>query len=153
MFPVHLPRGHNTLTKKKFIEVGGFFMGLFKESKWKWKFKAINPVDYELILSFNADDGLFMKIYDKTVIRMARAHSKKVSGDPAVIEAFDVDVKFYPLLKNYVGKPFNITRQEITAQHGFNLLKYDVVRATFTREGDVWLIKVVLQGIYTRKAS
>lgn len=126
-------------------------MGLFKKDTWKWKLRLLNPSDFELDLIFTAKNSLFMKIYNLTVVRMKRAHDVHIKGRPEIIEAFEIDPRFFGLLRNYVKKPFSISRVDVEKAEKVLLIKYDVVRSNFQKVGEDWFINVTLAGVYADK--
>lgn len=116
----------------------------FKKRGWDWDFKVWSPIDYQLDLVFSAEDRSFIKIFQECCKRLK---DKEVCGDPSLINRFDVDSRFFNLMKTYLKKPFFIAAGDVRSKYGFHLLDFYVVRAWFERVdvGD-WRIHIELKG-------
>ena len=138
------------LSKKEKKEVKAAKNALgFKKQRWDWDFKIWSPVEYELNMVFCADDKLFLSIFKKAMARMERKGVIN-DGNPENIDRFDLDERFYNLVKTYLKKPFNITAKDVLKEHGFQFLDYHVVKGVFEREASRnWLIRLTLKGTYT----
>lgn len=122
-----------------------------KIHNWDFHLKIWTPVEYELKIIFNAEDKLFLTIFQKAKERLEKK-DVDYKGDPALIDRFDLDERFFNLIKTYLKKPFNITAEDILRDNGFMLLDYHVVNGWFERdENKDWLIHLVLKGTYTDK--
>lgn len=125
---------------------------MFNKQRWSWNFKLWSPTDYELNLVFNAEDRLFLSIYQAAKDKLEGKRGSTVGGDVGYIERFDIDERFYKLLKTYLKKPFNITSKDVLKEHGFKFVDYYVVKAWFERDKNKdWLIYLRLKGTYVKK--
>lgn len=120
-----------------------------KKKVWDWSFKILTPVDYELCMVFHAENKLFLNIFQKA---KSKLESKNINGDPELIDKFDLDAKFFNLIKTYLKKPFRLTSNDVLKQQGFLFLDYHVVNGWFERDKNRnWNIHLVLKGTYSDK--
>ena len=123
----------------------------FKKQVWDWNFKVWTPVEYELEIIFNAENKMFLTIFQQAKKRLEKK-SVQPGGDPELVDKFDLDERFFNLVKTYLKKPFNLTAADVLKEHGFFLVDYYVVSGWFERDAARnWNIHVVLKGTYTDK--
>lgn len=122
-----------------------------KEITWEWDFKVWSPADYELKLVFPADNKLFLTIFQAAIERLKKKNVD-LDADPELVDNFDLEERFFNLVRTYLKKPFSITARDVLLEHKFKLLDYYVVKGWFDRdEAKNWKIHIILKGTHTDK--
>jgi hypothetical protein len=119
--------------------------------KIDWSFKAVNPADYEMIISMRAENRLLLVLFGKARTAMLRKKNVAVSGTPERIDSFDVEPKFYNALQTIL-RPVLRDAHGACKLDGIETLTHFVKKASFERDKDRnWSIVVTFEGQYADK--
>lgn len=115
--------------------------------------KASSDVDYNLTLEMKADGKLLKTALDKSKIALKRKKNLNVKGDLDAINAFELDARFYGVVKTFLKKTFNLIF-DATKKDGVILLSYEVEKGLFKRDdGENWKVILTLKGRYTQNEN
>ena len=122
---------------------------MFKKKKdvWDWEFEQTTHVDYQLTFRFKVRDSVFMQIFNQAKEKLEKKNGVSQSGEPALIDKFPLDQRYFNLIKVNLKKPFNLTSEQILKSYKFFLMDYHVVDGWFERDDDRdWIVSIVVQG-------
>lgn len=118
-----------------------------------YKFKCVNPTDFELLLSMHVKSRFFQKVFIEAQKKMLKDKGQEVKGDANLIDRFEVEPKFHNLISTAVSKQ----RREvfkIVKRDGINILNNKVLKCTFERQPNRdWEVKIILGGVYAKRGK
>lgn len=121
-----------------------------KNKKINWKFKALNPVDYELDIYSNIENRLIMYIFGKAKRKIARTKNINVKGNISDINVINIPPMYYNLLKTILN-PVCKAAVKSTKEDGIEILNFQVISAKFIRSSIDWDVNITFGGQYVDK--
>lgn len=119
-----------------------------KKEVWNWDFKALNPVDYEAKISFEAKNQLLKKVFNRSKLMLRFKGAKTIKGNPETINEFEIDARFHNLLSNITRKQLSHIQAEV-GKDNIKMVSGRVYRAYFKRNKKRdWDIHLFYKGEY-----
>lgn len=113
-----------------------------------YKIQCLTPTDYELTMTFHADNKLMLMIFNKAKAKLMKDKGIKVNDEGLKnISKFEVPKNYLKLLKIICKKQINKIGN-IFAKDKIIIMSYELDKAIFIRIQDRWDIKMCLSGIY-----
>jgi len=126
-------------------------MKLKKQQTWNFKFRCNDHTDYGMILIFKADNKLFNFLLKESSRKLKRKHNLNVNGNLEVIEQFELEDRYKPLINNFIKKPLRITEKKELNPDGIHLVSNKVDKTIYIKNGNIWSIEVYIKGQYIKK--
>lgn len=116
-----------------------------------YDFKLLTPTEYQCILTMRTDNRLIKTIFSRSMISLRRKHGitlhESVDANKQFneISKFDVNPRFYNMLKILSGKSFKEVVEEVNKDK-IEIMDDYVTHAEFMRNGEEWQINIKRNG-------
>ena len=99
-----------------------------KKDPIDWAIACTSDVEYNILLEMKAEGWLIKNVFEKSRTKLKRkgVDFKAGARDLDAISAFELDPRFYNVVKTFLRKTFNLIEKEVKAD-GIILLSYNVV--------------------------
>lgn len=115
--------------------------------KWDYDFKAINPIDYELMLVLRIDNRMMEYIFQKSIQKLTKEH-EGVSFK--AVKKFRVPEQYMNLIKTAAQKMVHEV-DKITKHDRVRILTHFVQYAEYEKDKneDYWIVRILVHGQYS----
>lgn len=124
------------------------------KDKYQYHFKAVNPSDYELNLTYTAKSKILDKVFNQIKKKLGRKHtkfSKLTVSDPKHIEKFEVPENLLNRVHTSIKKNIKDVARELQ-DDDIVIIRSKATYCVFERIGEENLtIKVKVEGQYGRR--
>jgi hypothetical protein len=126
-------------------------MKIEKQQTWDYSFRCNDYTDYTMKLTFKADNKLFDYLLKESSRKLKRKHNLNVNGNLDIIDRFELEDRYKPLINNFIKKPLNITEKKELNPDGMYLVSNKVDKTIYIKNNDTWTIEVYIKGQYIKK--
>lgn len=117
-----------------------------------YRFRVTGISDYEMTFLIPIRSKIFKKVYIKSLERLKKKLDKEIEGDIDLIKEFDIDEKFFNLVKTSIRSQIKQVKREVKKDK-IIVLNEKVTKAKYIRnqDNDDWICKIVIGGQYADK--
>lgn len=121
-------------------------MSMLINDKWDYDFKAVNPVDYELMLTLRIDNRMMEYIFQKSIEKLNKEH-KGISFK--AVKKFRVPDQYMNLIRTAAHKMVQEV-DKIIKHDGVRIFTDFVQFAEYEKdiEKDWWIVHISVTGQY-----
>lgn len=120
-----------------------------KKQTWDYDFECEDHTDYKMKFTFSADDKIFKYLFTNSILKLKKKSLKFDNPDMNLIEQFELEPRYLPLIQNFVRKPISITEKDHLNPDGIKLLSDKVYKVVYSKiSKEKWKIDIFIKGVY-----